>query len=129
MKIDIKHIINDPGSEGEHWLADAVETGDGSDKTRGNAARERQDVPDLTADTEAAGLADAGSAAAVTPEMPGTGSFTDRGIIAVYIYVTASSSTNAAAIAAIHMYFPLPPSFPDGSGTGTAGPSEDTCGS
>ena len=78
MKIDIKHIINDPGSEGEHWLADAVETGDGSDKTRGNATRERQDVPDLTADTEAAGLADAGTAAAVTPEMPGTGSFTDR---------------------------------------------------
>ena len=72
MKLDIKHIINDPGPEGEHWLADAVEAGDGGDKTRENAARERQQAPDQIADTEAAsGSVEAGKAPAATPEMPG----------------------------------------------------------
>ena len=72
MKLDIKHIINDPGPEGEHWLADAVEAGDSGDKTRENAARERQQAPDQIADTEAAsGSVEAGKAPAATPEMPG----------------------------------------------------------
>ena len=72
MKLDIKHIINDPGPEGEHWLADAVEAGDGGDKTRENAAPERQQVPDQIADTEAAsGSVEAGKAPAATTEMPG----------------------------------------------------------
>ena len=72
MKLDIKHIINDPGPEGEHWLADAVEAGDGGDKTRENATRERQQVLDQIADTEAAsGSVEAGKAPAATPEMPG----------------------------------------------------------
>ena len=72
MKLDIKHIINYPGSEGGHWLADAVEAGDGGDKTRENAARERQQVPDQITDTEAAsGSVEAGKAPAAMPEMPG----------------------------------------------------------
>ena len=71
MKLDIKHIINDPGPEGEHWLADAVEAGDGGDKIRENATRERQQVPDQIADTEAAsGSVEAGKAPAATPEIP-----------------------------------------------------------
>ena len=71
MKLDIKHIINDPGPEGEHWLADAVEAGDGGDKTRENAARERQQAPYQIADTEAAsGSVEVGKAPAATPEMP-----------------------------------------------------------
>ncbi len=71
MKLDIKHIINDPGPEGEHWLADAVEAGDGGDKTRENAARERQQAPDQIADTEtASGSVEVGKAPAETPEIP-----------------------------------------------------------
>lgn len=72
MKLDIKHIINDPGSEGEHWLADAVETGDGSDKIRENADRERQHVPDQTVEPEAAsGSVEAGKIPAATMKMLG----------------------------------------------------------
>lgn len=72
MKLDIKHIINDPGPEGEHWLADAVETGDGSDKNRKNAAYEPHQVTGQTVEAEAAsGSVEAGKAPASMPEMSG----------------------------------------------------------
>lgn len=72
MKLDIKHIINDPGSEGEHWLVDAVEAGYGGDKNRENTARERQQAPGQTVDAEAtSGSVEAGKVPAATPELPG----------------------------------------------------------